>query len=56
MRGGGGGAVSTPTCINFGLRKDLGTEPIRDMEISVFVCVYVYFKNGMSGSCGRFAG
>ena len=49
------GAVSSPTCIHFGLRKGLRTEPLHDVEISVFVCVYVHFKNGMSRSCSRFA-
>jgi len=35
------GAVSIPTYINFGLRKGLWREPLRDLEISVFVCVYI---------------
>lgn len=35
------GAVSIQTYINFGLRKGLRTEPLRDLEISVFVCVYI---------------
>jgi hypothetical protein len=32
------GAVSISTYIHFGLRRSLRTEPLRDLEISVFVC------------------
>ena len=36
------GAVSIPTYANFGLRKGLRMEPLRDLEISIFVCVYTF--------------
>jgi hypothetical protein len=37
----GGRGDSVPTYTNFGLRKYLRTKPLRDLEISVFVSVYI---------------
>jgi hypothetical protein len=42
------GAMSISTYIHFGLRKGLGTEPLRDLEISVFLCAYI-LKMGWTG-------
>ena len=42
------GVVSIATYINFGIRKGLRKEPLRDVEISVFVCVYI-LKMGRTG-------